>query len=47
MFEFQKLEVYKKAKIFHIECREVIEKKIGKLRTRPIWHLSVIDKMLA
>jgi four helix bundle protein len=25
MFEFQKLEVYKKAKIFHIECREVIE----------------------
>ncbi|MBI2279890.1 MAG: four helix bundle protein [Bacteroidetes bacterium] len=29
MFDFQKLEVYKKAKVFHISCKKlIIEKKV-------------------
>ena len=27
MFDFQKLEIYKKAKAFHIDCRALISKK--------------------
>jgi four helix bundle protein len=41
MFEFQKLEVYKKAKCFHLDCKKLIlEKKLDRYITDQLGRAS-------